>query len=285
MAVSIILTVFAIGLFNGDAKDQSDVSSGENNTETASLNNTETGLLGKATEKIDNLIVTGSELKEMDEECAQKFRVYKEKRDKIEEEIDRLEDAYFEKLMAGENVSPINYTEIYANTAITFQDIEDIIQCYANISVISGNYSSCENIYSVYDAVPVSDTLNSLEILIRNECYLMVSSLTGDEKICVLLRHAYSDNCYVQISGYHSDFSYCNKIKDSFIKETCIIEAANKDNYKELCYSIKVPINMVKCIVKIAKETNNIEVCDELKQFAVVGIELDLHDTCLKYAS
>ena len=271
MAASVILVVFAIGLFSGDSKDQGNVSSGENDTGIASLNNTETGLLGNINEKIDNLIVTESELKIMDEECAQKFRAYKEG-------FEEMLDINTQKYNAGEDISTSNLSD-YTNITIL-----DVAKCYINYSLISNNNSACENIHNVYDSD--SQTLYDREIMIKDICYFKLASLTGDEKNCKSLSYEFDYNlCYILLFEYHSDYKYCNKIKDSFMKEACLIEAANKDNYKEVCYSLKVPINLVKCIAKIAKETDNIEICDELQQFAVVGIELDLHDTCLKLAS
>ena len=269
MAAFLILAIFAIGLFNGNAKDLGNVSSEENDTGIASLNNTETGLLGNINEKIDNLIVTESEFKGMEEECAQKFKSYNEGRDKAW-------DIKMQKMKAGENLSTFNLSD-YINITIL-----DVAQCYVNYSLISNNNSACENIHYVYD----SDSLFEREVMIKDICYFKLASLTGDEKTCKSLSNEYDYNlCYILLFEYHSDYKYCNKIKDQFMKEACLIEAANKDNYKELCYSIKVPINFVKCIAKIAKETDNLEICDELQKFAVVGIELDLHDTCLELAS
>lgn len=268
MAASVILVVFAIGLFSGDSKDQGNVSSGENDTGIASLNNTETGLLGNINEKIDNLIVTESEFKEMEEECAQKFRAYKEG-------FEEMLDINTQKYNAGEDISTSNLSD-YTNITLY-----DVIQCYVNYSIISNNYSACENIDNAYGSDYISD---GHEEAIKGYCYLSLASSTGDEKVCKGLKIHY-DSCYALISEYHSDSSYCKKIKNQGLKEECLFNAVNKDNYKEICYSLTYGITVVKCIAKIAKETDNLEICDELQNYKIVGIESELDSDCRKLAS
>ena len=201
-----------------------------------------------------------------------------------------LSEAELDVLWASCQAVQAEYQMSVPSDSSVFYENEDLLytlnalkketeNCYANYSVMSGDYSYC-------DKMPQYE--NNIMNLDGAKCYLTISSLNGDEKVCDKLSDfdkkentVYEYACYAGIARYSGDASYCDKIPledgSAANKVNCVLDMANEENYDHLCVSLLpctncrvstfIAVNFASCFANVAYETGNTEICSEALGF------------------
>ncbi len=185
------------------------------------------------------------------------------------------------------------YNECMWNTPISVCDEikneERKMMCQLNIARTKKSIKICQKIKEkenreVCYAVLWADKLDQRycdivkDDYLKAQCELKIAIVKNDKKICDDIKHIESrDLCYSNFMIKEDiDNGICEKINDSFLKETCQFMLAIKSKDIKKCDSYSWEEDYMKnfCYIGIAWITKNKDICKKIK-------DLELQKTCL----